>query len=149
MMRDIFLSMLLLVLGVFGASAQTVTTFEGIDASQVSNPEYDIDPNGAIGTKQYMEWSNPWYQAFDKTTFAPVWSKPQAGTTPFTTNGNVNCSQISGDGIVLFDRLASRWVIAAHNSGSTNYYYCIAIWIPITSFKKWGCWCAHWTVPIC
>ena len=38
--------------------AQTVTTFEGIDASQVAHPELDVDPNGAVGTKQYMEWTN-------------------------------------------------------------------------------------------
>ena len=127
MARYTLLSALLLVLGVFGAHAQTVTTFEGIDASQVTMPEFDIDPNGAVGTKQFMEWVNPWYQAWDKSTFAAVWPKPQAGTTPFTTNGNVNCEHISGDGVIIFDRLASRWVIAAHNSGSTNYFYCVAI----------------------
>jgi Abnormal spindle-like microcephaly-assoc'd, ASPM-SPD-2-Hydin len=104
--------------------AQTVTTFEGIDASQLAKPQFDIDPNGAIGTKQYLEWTNAYYQAWDKTTFAPVWSKPQAGTVPF--NGNTNCV-IPGDGMAIFDRLASRWVIAGHNSGETTYYYCIAI----------------------
>jgi hypothetical protein len=118
---------LFLALDVVGACAQTVATFEGIDASKVIAPEFDVDPNGAIGTKQYMEWVNPWYQAWDKTTLAPIWSKPQAGTTPFTVNGNVNCSHISGDGVIIFDRLASRWVLAAHSSGSTNYYYCVAV----------------------
>ena len=117
----------LLVFGSLGVQAQTVTTFEGIDASEEHAPEFDIDPNGAVGTKQYMEWTNPYYQAWDKTTFAPVWSAPQPGTTPFTVNGNSNCTDIQGDGIIIFDRLASRWVLAAHNSGSTNYYYCIAI----------------------
>jgi hypothetical protein len=121
------LSGFLLLLFSISIQAQTVTTFEGVDASQVRTPEFDIDPNGAVGTKQYMEWVNPWYQAWDKTTFAPVWSAPQLGTTPFTVNGNVNCTDIQGDGVVIFDRLASRWVIAAHTSGSTNYYYCIAI----------------------
>lgn len=120
------LSGCLLLLCALGAHAQTVTTFEGIDATQVGKPNLDVDPNGAIGTKQYAEWTNVYYQAWNKTTFAPVWSKPQAGTTPFTTNGTANCS-ISGDGIMIFDRLASRWVIAAHNSGETTYYYCIAI----------------------
>jgi hypothetical protein len=114
----------LLLLCPFGLLAQTVTTFEGIDASQVAKPNYDIDPNGAIGTKQYMEWTNVYYQAWDKTTHAAVWSKPLAGTTPFT--GNTNCN-VSGDGIITFDNLASRWVIAAHNSGEATYYYCIAI----------------------
>jgi hypothetical protein len=107
--------------------AQTVTTFEGIDASQVAKPQLDVDPNGAVGTKQYMEWTNVYYQAYDKTTFAPVWSKPQAGATPWITNGNSNCTSVAGDGIIIFDRLASRWVMAAHNSGSTTYYYCVAI----------------------
>lgn len=121
------LSVCLLWLGSLGLSAQTVTTFEGIDASQLGKPEYDVDPNGAIGTKQYMEWTNPYYQAFNKTTFAKVWSSPVLATTPFTANGVTNCSGIEGDGIVTFDRLASRWIIAAHNSGQTTYYYCIAI----------------------
>ena len=107
-----------------GSQAQTVTTFEGIDASQVAKPNYDVDPNGAVGTKQFMEWTNAYYQAWNKTTFAAVWTKPQAGTVPFT--GNTNCV-IGGDGVITFDRLASRWVMAGHNSGETTYYYCVAI----------------------
>ena len=118
---------LLLLLCSLGLQAQTVTTFEGIDASQVAKPQLDADPNGAIGTKQYMEWVNSYYQAWNKTTFAPVWSKPVAGATPWVTNGNVNCASVAGDGIVTFDRLASRWIIGVHNAGSTSYYYCIAI----------------------
>ena len=122
-----WLSGLLLLLCALGVQAQTVTSFEGIDAASLAKPEFDVDPNGAVGTKQYMEWTNVYYQAWDKVTFAKVWTKPQPGTTPFTTNGNTNCATITGDGIVIFDRLASRWVIAAHNAGSTNYYYCVAV----------------------
>src|SRR5580704_15496437 len=121
------LSAFFLLLGSLTAHAQTDTSFEGIDASQVARPELDVDPNGAVGTKQFMEWTNVYFQAWDKTTLAPVWSKPQAGTSPFSANGNANCTSISGDGVIIFDRLASRWVIAAHNSGSTNYYYCVAV----------------------
>lgn len=107
--------------------AQTVTTFEGIDASQLSKPGLDIDPNGAVGTKQFVEWVNVAYQAYDKVTFAPVWSAPQAGTTPWTNSGLTSCTNITGDGIVLFDRLASRWVIAGRSSSLGVYYYCVAI----------------------
>ena len=96
--------------------AQTVTTFEGIDASQIAKPPIDFDPNGAVGTKQYMEWVDVAYQGFDKVTFAPVWSTPQSGVTPWKNAGLSVCSNISGDGVILFDRLASRWVIGAHNS---------------------------------
>ncbi len=107
--------------------AQTVTTFEGIDASQVAHPETDVDPNGAVGTKQYVEWTNVYMQAFDKKTFAPVWSTPQSVTMPFVINNVTNCTNFNGgDGIIFFDHLASRWVVAAH-SPAPNYYYCVAI----------------------
>jgi hypothetical protein len=111
------------------AEAQNVTTFEGIDASEESHPQYGVVPNGAVGTKQFMEWTNVAYQAFDKVTLAPVWSSPQVGNSPWVNNGTRGCN-ISGDGVILFDRLASRWVIAAHNSpnvDSGTYYYCVAV----------------------
>jgi hypothetical protein len=107
--------------------AQTVTSFDGIAASQVAHPEYDVDPNGAVGTKQYMEWINVYYQAYDKVTFAPVWSTPQPATTPFTAAGVSACNNFSGDGIINFDRLASRWVISVRTTISNNYTYCIAV----------------------
>ncbi len=109
------------------AFAQTVTTFEGIDASQVPHPESDADPNGAIGTKQFMEWTNVNYQAYDKVTFTPVWPVPQPGPTPFINNGLTTCMNLNpGDGVIIFDNLASRWVLAGHSPGP-NYYYCVAV----------------------
>jgi hypothetical protein len=127
-----FKSAILAVLGLvlpFTVQAQTVTSFEGIDASSISGPGYDIDPNGAIGTKQYMEWVNTYYQAYDKTSFAPVWASPQAGDTPWRNNNMTNCYGAGGgDGIVNFDRMASRWIIARRAVPSTNvYYYCVAV----------------------
>ncbi|HVI06788.1 MAG TPA: choice-of-anchor D domain-containing protein [Candidatus Binatia bacterium] len=109
------------------AVAQTVVSFEGIDASQISRPEFDVDPNGAVGTKQYMEWTNVAFQAYDKVTDLPVWPTPQSGISPWTDNGITSCSTIGGDAVILFDRLASRWVVAAHSSQSNNYNFCIAV----------------------
>jgi hypothetical protein len=126
-----FKSSLLILLVLFSMSllqAQTITSFEGIDASQVPHPEYDIDPNGAVGTKQYMEWVNVYFQAYDKVTNAPVWSAPQPGNQPWVNNKMTNCYGFSGDGVILFDRLASRWVIAVHTTGNNgNFYYCVAV----------------------
>jgi hypothetical protein len=123
------LASIALLLGLFVGpiTAQTVTTFEGIDASQLGHPEFDVDPNGAIGTKQFMEWTNVYFQAYDKVTFAPVWSTPQMGISPWLNNGITACNSISGDGVIIFDRLALRWVIAAHSSVTNNYNYCVAI----------------------
>lgn len=109
------------------AMGQTVNSFEGIDASQLLNPALDFDPNGAIGTKQYMEWINNLYQAYDKNTFAPVWPRPVAGNHPWVLNGTPNCSNLGGDGEVMFDRLASRWIVTGHGINGTNYFWCIAV----------------------
>ena len=108
-------------------TAQTINTFEGMDASQLARPEFDVDPNGAVGTKQFMEWTNVYFQAYDKVTYAPVWSTPQIGTSPWSNNGITACNSISGDGLIIFDRLASRWVISGHSEATNNYNYCIAI----------------------
>src|ERR1700722_15665308 len=121
------LVIVVVALGSITAHAQSVTSFEGIDASQVPHPETDVDPNGAVGTKQFMEWTNVYYQAFDKVTFAPVWSTPQPGLTTFTANWLIPCNNFNGgDVVIIFDRLASRWVLAAHTPGPT-YYYCVAV----------------------
>lgn len=106
--------------------AQTVTSFEGMDASELSKAQIDFDPNGAIGTKQYVEWVNNYFQAFDKTTFTAL-GPPAQGTLLFRRNQMTNCYAFGGDGLVMFDRLASRWIIAAHGLNSGQYYYCVAI----------------------
>ena len=108
--------------------SQTVTSFEGIDASQLAHPGLDVDPNGAVGTKQYMEWVNVAFQAYDKVTAAPVWSAPKTGTAPFHANNMPNCFNVGGDGVITFDHLALRWVIALRSAPTKgNYYYCVAI----------------------
>src|SRR5271169_402993 len=105
-------------------------SFEGIDASTAkSNARCCvIDPNGAVGTKQYLEWVDTAYQGYDKTTFAPVYSAPLAADTPWVLAGMPNCEGIDGNGVVLFDHLASRWVVAVRQGLVTTgtYYYCIA-----------------------
>jgi hypothetical protein len=118
----------LFVLGSWLAQAQSVQSFEGIDALQLGRRQHDVDPNGAVGTKQYMEWVNNFFQAYDKTTFAPVWSSPVPGTQPFQENKLLKCTNVGGDGIITFDHLALRWVIAVRSTSAPNtYYYCVAI----------------------
>lgn len=92
----------------------------------------DVDPYGAIGTKQFIEYVNTQYQAYDRTTFAPVGALQQIGT-PWENPLNVApIQQCSGSGIQLdavinFDRLANRWVIAAKATFVNHYYFCIAV----------------------
>ena len=123
----LLLSLVLLVFWALSLSGQTVTSFDGISASQLGRPEFAVDPYGAVGTKQFMEYVNVYYQAYDKVTFAPVWASPQQGTTPWQQAGLSHCYNITGDGVIIFDRLASRWVIGGHTSVPNGYYYCIAV----------------------
>ena len=112
-------------------------SFDGMlpDATNALNS--DIDPNGAIGTKQFLEYVNTEFQAFDKTTFAPVqiYGASSSGPQPIGSAWPVN-TPCSGTGIRLdtvidFDRLASRWVIAAkavRAQGQLQVYdLCIAV----------------------
>jgi hypothetical protein len=124
----IYKAILLFSLTLWSAHAQTMRTFEGIHASQIASRQHDVDANGAVGTKQYMEWVNVAFQGYDKTTFAPVWSVPQAGTEPFRKNNMPDCTHVGGDGIINFDRLASRWVIGVRSAPRAGtFYYCVAI----------------------
>jgi hypothetical protein len=102
-----------------------VTLLSGM-SSHATNSS-DVDPNGAVGTKQYMEYVNVFYQAYDKVTGAQVWASDQAATNPWLENNVTDCvGTISLDMVILFDHLASRWVIGGHTS-TAPYYYCIAV----------------------
>ena len=125
------LSLPLLLLTGMAGSQVTVHTFEGIDASTPGSGATNrvVDPNGAVGTKQYLEWVNTVYQAYNKTTGAPVYSSLMAGDTPWMQSGISNCMGTAGNAVALFDRLASRWIIAIRQGSTTTgtYYYCIAV----------------------
>jgi hypothetical protein len=113
----------------YSLRSQTITSFDGIDASQISGAQYAVDQNGAVGTLQYMEWVNNYYQAFNKTTHAAIWPSPQAGDTPWVDAGLSDCyGNAGGEGTILFDHMASVWVIAKRGAPAANtYYYCIAV----------------------
>ena len=112
-------------------------SFPGMNAQEVTNLTEDIDPNGAVGTKQFMEYVNSAYQAFDKSgpNYTTVWPNPQPIGTPWLNPANggtiaqcAGTNNITLDAVINFDRLASRWVVAAKSTGTDgNYYFCIAV----------------------
>lgn len=113
-----------------------ITSFAGMAEDSTNQGETDIDPNGAIGTKQFMEYVNTEYQGYAKTPpYAPVWtasdgsSSPQPIGTPWQNLPKPFCSgtNIQLDVQIIFDRLASRWVIAGKTTLEDHYYFCIAV----------------------
>ncbi len=105
-----------------------VTSFDGLDSDEVTGGagQTDIDPYGAVGTKQFMEYVNNSYQAYDKITQQPIYSTPQLIGTPWTASQCAGTS-IQLDAVIIFDRLASRWVIAGKATRTNHYYFCIAV----------------------
>jgi len=125
------LTLCLVLFSGFSSAQVALQTFDGINVSAAGSNWTCcvIDMNGAVGTKQYMEWVDSAYQGYDKITFQPVYSGVKAGDTPWLQSGP-NCQGHAGNGVVLFDHLASRWVIGVRQGISTapgTYYYCIAI----------------------
>lgn len=125
-------------------SVNALTSFDGLaaDPTNLGTEPQDVDPNGAIGTKQFVEYVNLQYQAYDKITHAPVWSMPQPIGTPWTAAVNLlgddpNCDghpasdgSLTGihlDAVVDFDRIAKRWVIVGKSDLATGYYLCLAV----------------------
>jgi hypothetical protein len=115
-----------------------VTSFDGMVQSQGTQAQ-DVDPNGAVGQKQYLEYVNSAIQAYDKSSGAAIWQTPipiqnlWANNPPcYISSGGTPYIQL--DVAIAYDKLAGlsdptqgRWVIAAHTSNQTAYYLCLAV----------------------
>jgi hypothetical protein len=124
-----------------------VTSFDGMIQPMGAVSSEDVDPNGAVGTLQYLEYVNdalvdangntqPGLQAFSKTPpYAPAWAQgpsPIQINTIWPVKSPCNLSiagtdPIQLDVMVAFDRLASRWVVVAKTTTENDYYLCIAV----------------------
>ncbi|GEM_PF-3326876 len=123
------------VSGADGSASATATVtvgnfFEGLnEANAGGSSAPDIDPNGAVGQTQFMEYVNSEFQAYDKTFQTAVYASPQPIGTLWQAAGIAQCSgnNITIDAVINYDRLASRWVVAAKAYDGTHYYFCIAV----------------------
>lgn len=85
------------------------------------------DTTGAVGETQFVQWVNASLTVFDKTT-GNVTYGPVKGNTLFTGFGGACETSNDGDPIVMYDKMAKRWVLMqfAVPSGGP-YYQCVAI----------------------
>ena len=126
-MRTHLILIFVLLCASLAVAQVTVQSFDGLSAGSLgATKSFNADANGAVGTKQYLEWVNSAYQGYNKTTFAKVFPSPVMGDTPWRNAGMPDCFGSGGDGIILFDHLASRWVIGTRH-GQGTYFYCIAV----------------------
>ena len=84
------------------------------------------DTNGAVGLTQYVQWVNTSFGIFAKSTGALI-----SGVTPGNTlwkgfGGGFEANN-NGDPIVLYDRLADRWVFSQFSVNGTPFLQCVAV----------------------
>lgn len=124
----------------------------GIDCSDQSAPP---DANLAVGSTQIVQWVNRCYAVFNKATGAMVFG-PFPGTHFWSGFGGPCQNTNSGDPIVMYDKVANRW-IAAQNTLTSPYVTCVAVSVTSNAtgsyyryafpqkngdpdYPKWGVW---------
>jgi hypothetical protein len=114
--------------------APASTSFEGTGNTDGVVPP---DSDGAVGPNNFVELVNTHYEVFTKagaTVVGPIETSQLFSRFANSTSGAQLCyDNPGGDGIVLYDRQADRWVIAelGFASGlfgpSGPYVYCTAV----------------------
>jgi len=107
----------------------TTANFEGL--SQQDN--FDTfgfrvnppDPNGAVGPNHYVEMINLVFGVYDKT--GTLLLGPVDTGTLWSGFAVPDCTDHSGDPVVLYDRLDDRWLLSQFTTRGPSFYNCIAV----------------------
>jgi len=100
--------------------------FEGIPFPGVACNCAPPDTNGEVGATQYVQIVNEGFQVFNKSTGASQLG-PSGIATLWNGFGGVCQNNGSGDPVVLYDQLASRWIITQFAGISVPTDECIAV----------------------
>lgn len=114
-------------------------SFEGLGNNQYGfYVEYaPADPNGAVGATQYVQWVNTAFAIFDKAT-GSLLAGPVAGNTLWSGFGGGCDANNDGDPVVLYDKLANRWVMSQFSVSTLPYLQCIAVSITSDATGPWS-----------
>jgi hypothetical protein len=94
---------------------------------------YPPDTNGSVGNNQYVEMVNVRYQVWSlnrTTRTATSVAGPAANNTLWAGLGGACETQNAGDPVVLYDKVANRWLLSQFTSdpdAGGKFYQCIAI----------------------
>ena len=104
------------------------TSFEGLGAGQYgfSVTGAPPDTNGTVGATQYVQWVNTSFAIFNKTTGA-LMAGPTAGNALWAGFGGGCQTNNDGDPVVVYDKLAQRWVFSQFSVTTTPYLQCVAV----------------------
>src|SRR6202142_1779966 len=103
-------------------------SFEGLGQGQYgfSVTSAPPDTDGSVGATQYVQWVNTSFAIFNKSTGALI-AGPTAGNTLWSGFGGGCQTNNDGDIVVLYDKLANRWVMSQFSVSTTPYLQCIAV----------------------
>jgi len=104
------------------------SSFEGLGNGQYGFSVTGAPPDteGTVGATQYVQWVNTSFAVFNKTTGALI-AGPTAGNTLWSGFGGGCQTNNDGDPIVLYDKLAQRWIFSQFSVSTTPYLQCIAV----------------------
>ncbi|MGI8435531.1 MAG: hypothetical protein ACR2NX_01290 [Chthoniobacterales bacterium] len=103
-----------------------LNNFDGIPFPGVGCNCAPPDTNGEVGATQYVQMVNEAFQVFNKTTGASVLG-PNSISSIWAGFGGVCETAGDGDPVVLYDNLASRWVITQFAGSGVPTHECIAV----------------------
>jgi Dockerin type I domain len=101
-----------------------ILNFDGIPFPGVVCNCAPPDTQGYIGLTQYVQIVNEAYQVFNKSTGASIFGP--ASIRSVWTGMPAPCNTGDGDPIMLYDKLADRWVISQF-AGSPPDHECVAV----------------------
>lgn len=84
------------------------------------------DTDGAVGATQYVSLVNSGLAVFDKTTGNVVYGPVPTNTLWSGFGGGCETNN-DGDGVVIYDRAANRWVVSQFSVNTTPYLQCVAV----------------------
>lgn len=116
--------------------ANLVTATTGLNFDGVGRPNITVnvappDTNGSVGRTiggvgHYIQWVNLQFAIYNKATGALVYG-PANGNTIWSGFSGVCSSTNDGDPIVLYDKLADRWVFMQFAVSSQPFTQCVAV----------------------
>lgn len=114
-----------------------VSVTPGANFEGVGEPVYNVlfappDTNGSVGrtiagTGYYVQWVNVAFGVFNKATGALVYG-PANGNTIWSGFADTRCANDNdGDPIVMYDKMADRWILTQFSVSAQPYKQCVAV----------------------
>ena len=108
-------------------AATPIANFDGVGIPNINVNVAPPDTNGSVGSTQYVHWVNLAFAVFDKATGTMLPGFPKNGNTIWAGFTGPCETENDGDPIVLYDKIAKRWVLTQFAVSSTPFRQCVAV----------------------